>query len=587
MPVRFTCYGCKPCNGEFTHGWFTALAPPPAECTTGLVTEPKGNCLFVEPPLGAMQARTHCIITAMSHRTLFAFLLVFLALSCTANAEDAPQPYAANLFQGNFSQGKDAAKDAKDTSIIAPGDRVVLRLWGGDLKVDSTLIVAADGHLDVPEVGAIPVAGLGYDKLTEALRSKLAANGHADAQIYAAPLDARPVAIFVTGGVTKPGRYTGTPGDPLLSFLDKAGGLDPVRGSYRDIRLMRDGKAVANLDLYPFARKGVLPAVRVQEGDTLVVGDKGPTVAAIGAVRTPAKFEFPKGKSSGAALIELAEPQNSASHIALTGTRKGAPYSTYLPLKELRNLMLEDGDQVQFIADAPGNTMMIEVQGAVRGASRFPVRRGARLQEVKNFIAVEPGRANLQAMYIKRKSVAARQKKAIADSLRRLEETALTASSSSSDEASIRAKEAEMVSKFVERAKTVEPEGVVVLDGGPDKADLALEDGDIIVIPPKSDVVLVSGEVMMPQAMLWGKKKDVDDYIKGAGGYTNRADHDKVLVLHQNGSVSQNGDNILPGDQVMVLPRVESKNMQAVKDITQVIMQVVVSARLLLGMPSL
>ena len=132
----------------------------------GLNTEPKGTCLFVEPPLGAMQARTHCIITAMSHRTLFAFLLVFLALSCTAKAEDAPQPYAANLFQGNFSQSKDAAKDAKDTSIIAPGDRVVLRLWGGDLKVDSTLIVAADGHLDVPEVGAIPVAGLGYDKLT-------------------------------------------------------------------------------------------------------------------------------------------------------------------------------------------------------------------------------------------------------------------------------------------------------------------------------------------------------------------------------------------------------------------------------------
>ena len=35
----------------------------------------------------------------------------------------------------------------------------------------------------------------------------------------------------------------------------------------------------------------------------------------------------------------------------------------------------------------------------------------------------------------------------------------------------------------------------------------------------------------------------------------------KVLVLHQNGSVSQNGDDILPGDQVMVLPKVESKNM--------------------------
>ena len=144
-----------------------------------------------------------------------------------------------------------------------------------------------------------------------------------------------------------------------------------------------------------------------------------------------------------------------------------------------------------------------------------------------------------------------------------------------------------MVSKFVERAKAVEPEGVVVLDKDQGKVDLALEDGDIIVIPPKSDVVLVSGEVMTPQAMLWSKKKDAEEYIRGAGGYTNRADRSTVLVLRQNGSVSRDSDDILPGDQIMILPKVESKSMQAVKDISQVIMQVVVSARLLLGLPSL
>ena len=262
-------------------------------------------------------------------------------------------------------------------------------------------------------------------------------------------------------------------------------------------------------------------------------------------------------------------------------------YSTYLPLKELRHLKLEDGDRVQFMADATGNTMMIEVQGAVRGTSRFPVRRGARLKDVQNFIAVEPGRANIKAMYIKRKSVAARQKKAIADSLRRLEETALTASSSSSEESQIRAKEAEMIAKFVERAKSVEPEGVVVLDNGADSGKLVLEDGDVIVIPGKSDVVLVSGEVMVPQAMLWNEDKDLRDYIKGAGGYSNRADRDHVLVMHQNGSVSQNGDAIRSGDQILVLPKVESKNMQAVKDISQVLMQVAVSTGAVLGLPFL
>ena len=58
-------------------------------------------------------------------------------------------------------------------------------------------------------------------------------------------------------------------------------------------------------------------------------------------------------------------------------------------------------------------------------------------------------------------------------------------------------------------------------------------------------------------------------------------------MLHQNGAVTQDDDDIRPGDQIMILPKVESKSMQAVKDISQVIMQVVVSARMLLGMPSL
>ena len=514
-----------------------------------------------------------------SFRLIFAFLLVGLVCG-NARAADNVQPYGANLFQGNFAKGQDGG-------AVAPGDRVVLRLWGGALNVDGTFTVDAQGRIDLPEVGQLPVAGLAHDKLVDDLRSKLAATGHADTQVYVAPLDARPVSVFVTGGVAKPGRYAGSPNDPVLSFLDKAGGIDPSRGSYRAVRLMRDGNVVSSLDLYPFVRRGDLPAVRLLEGDTLVVGDKGPTVTATGAVRNAARFEFLKGQATGAALMELAEPERQASHISLNGTRNGAPYATYLPLKELRHLTLEDGDRVQFMADATGATMMIEVQGAVRGTSRFPVRRGARLKDVQNFIAVEPGRANLKAMYIKRKSVAARQKKAIADSLRRLEETALTASSSSSEESQIRAKEAEMIAKFVERAKNVEPEGVVVLDNGAASGKLALEDGDIIVIPGKSDVVLVSGEVMVPQAMLWSEDKDLGDYVKGAGGYSNRADRDHVLIMHQNGSVSQNGDAIRAGDQILVLPKVESKNMQAVKDISQVLMQVAVSTGAVLGLPFL
>ncbi|MDR2573534.1 MAG: polysaccharide biosynthesis/export family protein [Desulfovibrio sp.] len=509
------------------------------------------------------------------------FLLALaLNLFCSAQpSAAAPLPYGANLFQGNF------AKNA-GTAPLMPGDRVVTRLWGA-VTIDDTFTVDDQGFLHLPHIGAVPVTGIAPDKLAEDLRSKLAAAGREGTQVYVMPLDARPVNILVTGGVLKPGRYQGSSTDSVLAFLDKAGGIAPEHGSYRVVRLIRNGVVIDTVDIYPFVRNGELAPLRLREGDTLVVNPRGPTVTATGAIRNSARFEFLKGQAHGVALIDLAQPENRATHAAVSGTRNGTPYNTYVPLRDLTHLALEDGDTINFMADTTGGAMFIAVEGAVRGASRIPVRKGTRLRDVQNFIAVDPGLANLEAIYVKRKSVAARQKKAIADSLRRLEESVLTASSASQEEAQIRSQEAAMLSKFVERARSVEPEGVVVLDNGKASGDLVLEDDDVIVIPPKSDVVLVSGEVMAPQAMLWSKKKDLDDYVKGAGGYTAKADKTHALVMRADGSVSRDGDGIRSGDQILVLPKVESKSMQTVKDISQVLMQTAISARAVLGLPSL
>jgi len=96
--------------------------------------------------------------------------------------------------------------------------------------------------------------------------------------------------------------------------------------------------------------------------------------------------------------------------------------------------------------------------------------------------------------------------------------------------------------------------------------------------------VLISGEVMMPQAIVWNKDKDMDDYIKGAGGFSNRADESNLIVVHPSGEVVPRAKEVLPGDQVLVLPRVESKNLQAVKDISQVLYQVAVACKVILDL---
>ena len=53
----------------------------------------------------------------------------------------------------------------------------------------------------------------------------------------------------------------------------------------------------------------------------------------------------------------------------------------------------------------------------------------------------------------------------------------------------------------------------------------------------------------------------------------------RIAVVHANGLVEfKNHGSVKPGDQVLVLPKVDSKTMQSVKDITQIIYQVAVAA---------
>lgn len=517
---------------------------------------------------------------------LFLFVALFAALPVNSHAAGEAKasgpgdiaPFGANLFQGNFAPPRSEVRE------IAPGDRMVLRLWG-DRTYDGIVTVSDAGDIDIPDVGIIPVAGLGQAHLGEAIKSKLSAIGAENVQTYVTLLDGRPLAVFVTGFVLRPGRYPGAPGDTVLAYLDKAGGIDPRRGSYRNITLVRENAEVATIDLYPFMLRGELPRLRLQDGDTIVVGEKGTGVAATGEVRNVARFEFRKGEATGGRLSTMADPKPTASHVSLVGTRHGAPFNLYLPLRDFESMPLHDGDTVTYLADTPGDTIMIEVRGAIRGASRFPVKRNARLRDVQQFIAVDRDRANLSGLYVKRRSVADRQKKAIDEALRRLEQSSFTATSSSAEEAQIRSHEAEMISKFAEKARNVEPEGIVVVGSGGKVADIALEDGDVIVIPGLSDVVLVTGEVVMPQAIVWSSDKRLREYIRGAGGYSNRADTSDVLIVRPNGEVFRTSDaTIAPGDHLMVLPRFDSKNMQLVKDMSQILYQIAVATKVVVGL---
>jgi len=166
------------------------------------------------------------------------------------------------------------------------------------------------------------------------------------------------------------------------------------------------------------------------------------------------------------------------------------------------------------------------------------------------------------------------------DSLRRLETTYLSAQSSTNEEAQIRAQEAELIQNFVQRARELEPSGRLVVAYNDRIADIRLQDGDVITIPEISDSILISGEVLVPQAAVYRPGMSVIDYIESAGGFTQRADDDHILLVRQNGAV-ENARNtpLRPGDEILVMPEAPTHNLQLAATLTQILYQVAVATR--------
>lgn len=491
-------------------------------------------------------------------------------------------PFGANLFQGHFAGTY--YEGMNDNYIIMPGDRIQVNIWGAHAYND-TLMVDQQGNIFLPEVGPVQVAGMRHGQLQGAVRQYLASTFKTNVEIYVNLLTAQPIAVYVTGFVARPGRYAGGMNDSVLYYLDRAGGIIPDRGTYRDIKVQRNGRTIARVDLYAFILNGVLPATTLREGDVIVVGQKGRSIIADGLIPQHASYES-KGKDfTGSDLISYASPLPAASHVSITGTRNAVPFHVYLTLQDFVRFGLKANDKVEFLADRPGDSIMVSVSGSILGPTRYPVKRNTTLREVLAYVPIDPKLSNISAIYLKRRSVVEQQRKAIADALRRLESSVLTATSANQESAAIRVQEAQLVQDFVKRASTLEPDGVVVVTRKGATADIVLEDGDEIVIPQRSDIVQISGEVMIPKAVVYAKGQKAKKYILDAGGFTDRADSGNILVVHPNGEIAQASETqILPGDMLLVMPRYDSKGFSIFKDIMQVLYQIAVATKVIVSM---
>lgn len=479
-----------------------------------------------------------------------------------------PEPFGSELFPPLDQLQESDFVDPNH--IVRPGDTVSVTTFGlTNQSIQTT--VDAQGNIALPNIGPVAVAGTPASELNSVV-SGAAGNVYQDTvQTYATLASAGQIQVFVTGPVLRPGGHTGATQESEIGFLQRAGGIDPERGSYRHIIVRRGGETIGMLDLYDFLLNGDLSGVNIRSGDVIVVGQQGPIVSVTGDARAPYTFEFENAAGTGGELLLYARPRPEVTHVSVLGTRDGRPYNAYMTREEFASITLFDGDRVRFEADAPADTFVVRVEGATTGPSAYVVNRGDYLGPLLAQIPLDP-LADVPMIYLERASIAETQRVLLQENLARLERAIYTDTGSSPGVAQARAAQVPALAAFIQRARQVQPRGLISFPDDAVLDQVLLEPDDVIVIPYQTQTVVIAGEVELPQTMLWTPNNDARDYVERAGGFTRLADRGDTLVIHPDGSVQLGGD-VRPGDRILVPPRAPGQTIALIRDIAQILGQ--------------
>jgi len=269
----------------------------------------------------------------------------------------------------------------QDDYILGAGDEVVVSLRGQENN-DIRIAIDRNGQAVLPRLSPIPATGRSVGSFRQDVEAAVR-RAYVATNAFVSVGRVRQISVLVSGEVNNPGQRLVTGLSSVVDALLLSGGVRKT-GSLRSVRIERGGRAI-NVDLYSVLTSGGnTAAMRLADGDRIVVPLLGRTVAVSGLVRQPGIYELPPRASSIAAeaLLQLAGGQEVRGLYRLSVLRIEPDGRSNLVSVQEQGAVLRDSEILFVQLSANQVVNQARLSGGTGLAGNYPIVSGTRLSQL-------------------------------------------------------------------------------------------------------------------------------------------------------------------------------------------------------------
>ena len=420
----------------------------------------------------------------------------------TATTDNASQIFGHDVFTNRNLTFEPSINLATPVDYrLGPGDEVIIDVWGAS---ENTIrqSISPEGTIQVSGLGPVQLSGMTVKDANAYLQREFSkiysgiSGSEPTSQIKLTLGDIRTIQINIMGEVAVPGTYTLSSFSSVFHALYRAGGVNKI-GSLRSIKVVRNGKTIADLDVYDYLMKGKMKDdIRLQEGDVIIVNPYESLVRIAGKVKRPMFYEMKPTETVATILNYAGGFTGDAYKKAVRIIRKsGREHQVYnVDEMDYSVFRLDDGDFISVDAVLKRFENRVEIRGAVYRSGLYELS----------------GTVNTVKQLIKK-----------AEGLRG---------------------DAFLNRALLDRENEDLSHEVIAVDlGGLLKgtvADIPLQKNDILYIPSIHDLkeeetISIHGEVASPGTFLFSKNMTIEDLLVQSGGLLEAAATTKVDITRR------------------------------------------------------